>query len=47
VSCDRAQGWLACIARDPDDVVGEPALAIYCPACAAREELAPEVASFT
>ena len=47
-SADRARGWLACIARDPDDLEGEAGVAVYCPACAAREQLAPpELASYT
>ena len=47
VSTDRALGWLACIARDPDDLEGQAGVAVYCPACAAREQLAPALASYT
>jgi hypothetical protein len=47
ISVDRAMGWLACIARDPDAEAAETGVAIYCPVCAAREELAPGIATYT
>jgi hypothetical protein len=47
ISVDRAMGWLAGIARDPDAETAEPGVAIYCPVCAAREELAPGIATYT
>jgi hypothetical protein len=51
ISRDRARAWLACLVRELEDVdevaVEAPALAVYCPVCAAREELAPERASYT
>jgi hypothetical protein len=37
VSGELGRGWAAFICKDPDDELDLPAIAVYCPPCAASE----------
>ena len=37
VSGELGRGWAAYISQDPDDELDPPAIAVYCPPCAASE----------